>query len=173
MRPLPKIGFILLPFKLLAVSFIVLGLFFSFLGIRDIVRANASIDWPSAPGRVLDISVNSDFSRTGNHGSSTSYQAEVLYEFSVDGASIRGSRVAYGEFGGSQNRARRRENRYPIGKNVTVYYMPNNPKESLLEPGMKWQVWIFLGVGLIFFIIGRLSAKFFFFKTLNNHISKL
>jgi hypothetical protein len=84
-----------------------------------------------------------------------------LYEFSVEGITFNGNRVAYGDYGSnSPSHARRIANRYPKGKSVTVYYMPENPEECLLEPGLKAQVWILPGVGLIFFAAGCLWAYF-------------
>jgi hypothetical protein len=41
-------------------------------------------------------------------------------------------------------------NRYPQDKNVTVYYMPNNPKECLLEVGVNRRLFLDTGIGLFF-----------------------
>jgi hypothetical protein len=38
--------------------------------------------------------------------------------------------------------------RYPEEMNVTVYYIPGNPGEALLEPGVKLQTWFMPGIGL-------------------------
>jgi type IV secretory pathway TrbD component len=41
-----------------------------------------------------------------------------------------------------------------------VYYMPANPEECLLEPGIKAQSWFLPGFGLVFFVVGSLMAVF-------------
>jgi hypothetical protein len=140
--------------------FVVVGASVSFFGVRGLVRAKASLDWPSIQGKVVESSVERQRS-SGSNGGSTTYQAEILYEFIVDGTTFNGDRVAYGDYGSSNpSHARRIVNRYPKGKSVIVYYMPSNPEESLLEPGVKGQSFFLLGFGLIFFTAGSLMVVF-------------
>ena len=123
-------------------------------GVRGVVRARASVRWPTADGKVVSSSVESDHSSGGN-GGGTTYQAEILYEFSVDGTIYNGNRVAYGDYGSSNpSHARNIVNQYPVGKELTVYYMPSEPEESLLEPGMQTQAWFLPGFGLVFLCTG-------------------
>ena len=141
--------------------FIVAGAIVAFFGINGLVKAKASVDWPSSPGQIVSSSVESHHS-TGDSGeSSTTYHAEILYEFSVEETTFNGNRVAYGDYGSnSPSHARRIANRYPKGKSVTVYYMPENPEECLLEPGLKAQAWVLPSLGLIFFAAGSLTVYF-------------
>lgn len=146
--------------RIFPLLFILVGASVLFLGLRGLVRAKASVDWPNTQGEIVESSVDRRRS-SGNDGSSTTYHAEILYEFSVDGTLFNGSRVAYGDYGSSNpSHARRIVNNYPKGKSVTVYYMPGNPEESLLEPGVKAKAWFVPGFGLIFFIAGSLMAAF-------------
>lgn len=140
--------------------FVVVGASVAFFGIRGLIRAKASVDWPSAQGKVIESSVERQRS-SGSNGSSTTYHAEILYEFTIDGTTFNGERVAYGDYGSSSpSHARRIVNRYPKGKNVTVHYLPGNPEECLLEPGVKGQSFFLPGFGLIFFTVGILMAVF-------------
>jgi hypothetical protein len=43
--------------------------------------------------------------------------------------------------------------RYPVGRVVTVYYDPSNPKESVLEPGVTSDSWTKAIGGIIFLLI--------------------
>ncbi len=141
--------------------FVIVGASVAFFGIRGLVRAKASMDWPGTPGKVIESSVGRRRSSGSNGGSSTTYHAEILYEFTVESTKFNGNRVAYGDYGSSNpSHARRVVNRYPKGKNVTVHYMPGNPEECLLEPGLKGQSWFLPGVGLIFFVVGSGMAVF-------------
>jgi hypothetical protein len=118
-------------------------------GIRDLIRAKASVDWPTSPGKVLSSSV---FQGRGDDG--VTYQHVVLYEFNVNNTTYSGDRIAYGDGGTSDpSHAQEIVIRYPQDKNVTVYYMPNNPKECLLEVGVKGQAFIKPGIGLVCLII--------------------
>ena len=141
--------------------FVVVGAIAALFGIHGIIKAKASVDWPSSPGRIVSSTVESHRS-TGDSGPrSTTYHAEISYEFSIEGTTFNGNRVAYGDYGSNYpSHARRIANRYPKGKSVTVYYMPENPKECLLEPGLKAQAWILPGLGLIFFAAGSLMVYF-------------
>ncbi|MFC1452145.1 DUF3592 domain-containing protein [Verrucomicrobiota bacterium] len=146
--------------RIFPLIFVVVGASVAFLGIRGLIRAKASVDWPSTQGNIVESSVERHRS-SGSKGSSTTYHAEILYEFTVAGTTFNGDRVAYGDYGSSSSsHARRIVNRYPKGKSVTVHYMPGNPEQCLLEPGLKGQSWFLPGFGLIFFTVGSLMAVF-------------
>lgn len=141
--------------------FIVIGIGVAFFGIRGLVRANASVDWPACLGEVTASSVERRSSAESKTRKSTTYHARIRYAYDVDGSTFSGSRVAYGDYGaGNRSHAERIVERYPEGKDVTVYYMPEDPEESLLEPGLKGQAWFLPGFGLAFVAIGTLLAVF-------------
>ena len=96
-----------------------------------------------------------------NHGGGGSYHAKVFYAYQVKGTAYSGDRVAYGDYGASNpSHAQDIVNRYPVGKRVPVYYMPDEPKECVLEPGLKAQAWIVPGMGMVFFSVGAAMAIF-------------
>jgi hypothetical protein len=90
--------------------------------------------------------------------------AVVLYEFNVNNTAFIGLWIAFGDTNGdtisNPRRAQEIVNRYPQDMNVTVYYMHNNPKECLLEVGVKGSMLVSPGFGLLFFTVGILSAVF-------------
>jgi len=141
--------------RIFPLPFLLIGAGVGFFGFRGLIRARVSVDWPSTQGTVVASSVERHRS-TGSEGrSSTTYHAEILYEFSVDGTAFNGDRVAYGDYGSSSSsHARRIVTRYPEGKSVTVYYMPENPEECLLELGLKAQSWFLFGFGTLCFVVG-------------------
>ncbi|AKJ64909.1 DUF3592 domain-containing protein [Kiritimatiella glycovorans] len=147
--------------RIFPLVFVVIGAGTAFLGIRGLIRAKASVDWPSTQGKVVESSVERRRSSGRKGGSSTTYHAEIMYEFTVEDTLFNGDRVAYGDYSSSSpSRARRIVNRYPKGKSVTVHYMPGNPEECLLEPGVKGQSWFLPGFGILFFTAGSLMAAF-------------
>jgi hypothetical protein len=142
--------------RIFPLIFVVVGASLAFLGILRLVRAKASVDWPSTLGKVLESSVERPRS---SESSSTAYHATILYEYSVEGTTFSGNRVAYGDYGSSNpSHARTIVSRYPKGKTVTVHYRPGTPEECLLEPGLKGQSWVLPGGGLLFFAAGILVA---------------
>jgi hypothetical protein len=126
-----------------------IGVFSS--GIRDLNQAKASVDWPTSPGKVLSSTVKQERDNDGD----TYYHAEVVYEFKVNNTTYSSKRIAYGDYGSSNpSHAQKIVNRYPQDKNVTVHYMPSNPKECLLEVGVKGQAYCIPTFGLLFFTVG-------------------
>lgn len=148
---------------------LVIGGFITMLGWRDISRAKASANWPNVQGeiteskvdiRIMDVPSNQHHSRPNRSNESLpAHFATIRYEYTVDGTVFKGGRVAFGDHG-SSNPAHADEivNKYPIGKSVTVYYRPDNPQESLLEPGLKRQSWLIFSVGISFIFVGCSGA---------------
>jgi hypothetical protein len=141
--------------RIIPLIFAVIGALFVVFGVRGLIRSRASLSWPTAQGKVVASSVE----RAGD--TRETYRAKILYEFAVDGATFNGDRVAYGDFHhGDPHSPLPVVRRYPKGRVVTVHYMPGNPEECLLEPGLKAQHWFYPGVGLVFFTLGSLGVVF-------------
>ncbi len=138
-----------------------IGAVMTFFGASGLIRAHASKGWPTAPGKIMTSSVerhrSSSSSGSGKSSkSSTSYHIRIKYAFEVDGAPFTGTRVGYGDSIGreSSGYANKVVRRFPKGKKVTVYHLPGNPAECLLEPGIKSHAFILPGIGLLLFFIG-------------------
>lgn len=145
--------------RILPLIFVVVGAILVFSSIRDIYRAKSSVNWPAIHGKILSSSVKTHHTTTGpNRRKSITFLAQILYAFSVDGKSFTGNWVSYG---GNSSRhpsdVYRVVNRYPKGKEVIVYYMPDNPKLCVLEPGVQTGAYIIPGFGLFFFVLGILA----------------
>lgn len=145
--------------RIFPLLFILTGVSITLFGVRGLLRAQASMDWPSTQGSIVESSVERERSSgTGNSGG-ISYHARIFYEYRVEGTTFNGDRVSYGDSGSSDpSPARRIVNRYPKGKDVTVYYMPEDPEVCVLEPGVKTQAYFVPGFGLIFLVAGILMA---------------
>jgi hypothetical protein len=145
MSPLMRLGFSrIFPWFFILMGAIPLG-----FGIRGVVLARASTHWPHAVGRVVSSTLEYDHERFA--------YPRIVYEFDLDGTRFQGDRV---HFGGYRSRddpyALRLVKQYPEGREVTVYYLPDNPKTCLLEPGIRWHTWLLPGVGSVFLILGCL-----------------
>ena len=142
--------------------FVIVGALMLYIGTSKIIKAKDSSDWPTAKGVVLESSVDQHTSRNSAGGYNITHHAEILYEFTVDGTAFSGHRVAYGDYGTSNpSHAKRIVSQYPKGKAVTVYYLHENPKVCLLEPGLKIQALFLPAIGLIFLTIGILITFLF------------
>jgi hypothetical protein len=124
------------------------------LGVENTLRARSSLAWPSVEGRITSASVERKSSpSTTRQGSSDSitYRPQIVYAYAVEGTSYTGERISYGGYATSDPAdARRVVERYPEGRAVRVYYMPERHGECVLEPGMAGVPWLLLALGLVF-----------------------
>ena len=49
--------------------------------------------------------------------------------------------------------------RYPAGGEVTVYYQPGHPEQSLIEPGVEPRAWALPVVGLVLLAAGSIWLR--------------
>ena len=151
----------------------------TYFGAREVLRAKASMDWPTAQGKIIESSVERETRRRkpGESGplNRKIYRAKILYEYQVDEVTLTGTRIAYvkkkpikvkGDVTSSIDRtlaeahAQGIVDRYPKGKSVSVYYKPDNPKVCLLEPGLGLQAFVAPVLGVFMFIIGGICLLY-------------
>jgi len=142
--------------------FIVVGLVAVGVGVWLLFRSIRTEHWPVTDGIVQSAEIKSN---RGNHGSAT-YSAEVTYSYQVAGANYTGDQVAIGQMSSSSDYAQGILNRYPAGKKISVHYAPGDPSDAVLETGIHGGMWICLGggtaftlVGIMFLLICRAAAR--------------
>lgn len=138
---------------LITMVFVLIGILLMRAGFSEMRTARASAGWPQTPGKVFKSSI--DWSSDSD--SSTGWRAQVAYTYSVGGTEMKGNRVSLGDYGSSNSsHAQGIVNRYPVGRDITVYYDPRNPATCLLEPGVQAVTYILPLLGLAFFAMGSL-----------------
>ncbi len=142
--------------RLLPIIAAIAGFFIMLWGVLSLMEAKESTDWATTPGTVLSSSVYDSTNHDVDVKKSV-YHASVIYEYYVDEKLYSGDRIAFGDYGsGDSSHAEDIVSRYLVGMDITVFYMPDSPDESVLEPGMTMQSYYVLGFGLVFFITGVL-----------------
>ena len=130
----------------------------TFFGVREIYRARESRNWPSTDGTITRSEI---IVRTGGESSGvpsgptsgTYYDTDIVYQFTVDGQTRRGNKVAFGVHGSTYSSLQTLLNRYPAGKTVNVYYRASAPDSCILEPGLgHGQFWALPIIGLFIFL---------------------
>ena len=105
-------------------------------------ESQASVDWPTAPGRI----VKSDVEVRHDEGS-TSYSVDIMYAYRVKGTQYSSNVVV---IGGHEYLPHSVVRRYPVQKDVIVSYDPDDVANAVLEPGVKsyfFQTWGLSAVG--------------------------
>jgi len=143
------------------VYIIIIGI--SFIGLfvigRNIVHGLSSRNWPITEGKIVHSGVQAHQSMDDDGDISTTYGASIQYAYNVSGQEIQGARRSFTEMRTSS--ARRAEQilaRYPQDSSVTVYHHPDEPSLSVLEPGVKWWIYVLMIILLGLLVFGILGA---------------
>ena len=150
--------------------FVVVSLFviFSWL-LPELNMSKESVEWPQAVGVITSSAV-----RSGVRNDQEAYHyPSVTYDFTVDGKKMSGGRIYFGGpwRSDTEDKAQRKADSYPVGKEVQVYYSPESPSECVLEAGTtfttKYYFWIF------FMFLCMLFGLVIMFFMLKNGIPKI
>ncbi len=153
MEPKQSSVFVSLVFALV---FIIGGwLFYKHVSQTIIDEANASKDWPIVQGMVSFSDIKSSIS-----DGDEMYSIDLLYTYTVQGENYTGNRIStISSSTSSLSEVEKDLNKYPEGELLSVYYNPEAPSISMLEPGAGFFTYmitygplLFCFVGLIMFL---------------------
>ncbi len=142
--------------SLFPLVFVGVGLILLAVGAYQIYRGRQSTQWPTVTGVITVSELGKHVDRDTDTGStSTTYSADISYDYVVDDVAYVNGSVYFGSMQSSDpSTARLVLNRYPVEKRVTVYYNPARPQQAVLEPGIALVAWILPALGLIFATVG-------------------
>ncbi len=141
------------------------------LGFGQALSAQATKSWPSKTGTV----VSAGFETSGS-GQNYSRTAFVQYRYSVDGVTFTNDRIAFGPKPNFKVDGTRSSARLDVikvlatqsgGSDVTVYFDPDDPAESVLVSGggLFFLIYLFcsallLGMAVMIFLLmtGRVTS---------------
>ena len=134
-----------------AVAVIGLAGFSSIVMLRELLRAVRSRHWPSVPGTIIRSHVITTRDSDGE-----SHGARVTYRYQVGDAVHESARIRFGGPFDSSFRvwAERISKDYPIGGEVPVRVSPDDPRVSVLEPGVRWSLALMIAFFLALWLIG-------------------
>ncbi len=121
-------GFTLFISVFFLVGFALLG-----VGLRSLYQAKAAEGWAETNGLVKACNLVVDSS-----GDSTTWKVKVSYDYSVDGRTFSGDRIAFG-YTGSSARATPEALQVKLGSAavVRVRYNPLKPEQAVLGAGVN------------------------------------
>lgn len=142
---------------------LVIGGSFIFKGLKNIYFAQKSLQWPITEGRIISSGIEQQkrtYVKYTGVKKETAYDAQILYEYEIDGISYSGNRVAYAGrfFMKDQVFAKFEVKQYPTGEKVSVSYHPLKPETSVLKPGLPPLAWIEPAFGVIVILLGAVTA---------------
>jgi hypothetical protein len=120
--------------------FLFVGAIAFFSAFPEWVHDRASQHWPAVYGRIVsaEVAVAERKKKPNDTRPTKFYQPLIVYQYQVDDQQLTGSRRYFGV--GSEEKenpkpAEKIVSDYPAGKQVRVYYDPQRPAESVLQPG--------------------------------------
>ena len=126
--------------------FLLAGIFVAGLTTEQLIAGISAKNWPTSTAVI--ISSDTEWQH-GTSGGSPTLIAEVVYEYEVNGHSYHNNRISPNQYGSNKpSHAQREAAAYPVNSSVFVYYNPDDPAQSFLEPGVGWVYLIGLAVGL-------------------------
>jgi hypothetical protein len=115
-------------------------------------EAKASDTWPSVTGVVISSEISESYS-----DNTKMYSPDVIYEYSVDNIPFTGSRIkSLDGTTSSYNSVMKTLQKYQEGGQVNVYYNPEAPGISMLEPGAGFFTYLIKYAPLLFCLVGIL-----------------
>ena len=111
---------------------------------RESSRALGSCSWPSVVGAITESRIERITTGHGTHD-----DARVRFRYTVNDASYENDKIAFGLARGmlTWGHGQRLVARFPTDATVPVFYNPNNPSVSCLQPGgFGWED------GFLFFV---------------------
>ncbi|MFN3491793.1 MAG: DUF3592 domain-containing protein [Anaerolineales bacterium] len=127
----------------------IIGAFILIGGLLELFRAISSKTWSATQGVITHV---------GHYSTRKSSGVPVFfYDYTVNGEKYTGSRIVFG--GGllgviHYKFIQSEMQQYKEGQTVTVYYKESSPKNSVLQPGLKWQTYVQAGVGILLVVLG-------------------
>jgi hypothetical protein len=136
----------------------VIGILFS-----DIPRMIVSQGWPTTDGTIISNRLMGHKFKQYVGEDYSHFDVYIRYQYSVNGISHSSLSVNSID---SPFYPASIASRYPVGKDVIVYYNPKDPSEAVLEPGFvdifkAFDVFseLFFGAGIYFIFIGISRIK--------------
>lgn len=149
----------------IAVMFILGGLFFVSLGIKDLGLPPGQETWKETRGKVFSYEVSGP-SEDIRQGPFPTYSTNVKYEYSVNGdwySSSEGSEywIEHSE----KDKLKRMSGKYKSGDEIVVFYNPDQPEQSALTleniRNLKGVAVVFCSIGFFMLLISFLMLNTF------------
>ncbi len=158
----------ILPNLILGLLFIVVGYaIYKYITNPMEEEAKASELWPSVSGKIIVSEIESHTS-----GGKKMYSADVHYSYTIEGKQYIGAGITNADASTSVSSSVKKDlEKYPKGEIVEVFYDPDFPEISVLEPGINfWSgllfkipfVFIFLGVVMLLAVLKKLFRRILF-----------
>jgi hypothetical protein len=122
--------------QIISLTFIAFGLVFLFIVVFSVIYSLKARHWTMTIGKIIhsEVCISHD-----TEDSTDTYRPKIVFEYSVFGEKFICDRLFFGVkimTNGNLVNSRKLVEKYTVNKEVTVYYNPDKPKQSVIEPGI-------------------------------------
>jgi len=132
----------------------IIGLIVFILALRAIKKSKASSQWLTTEGEITKSGTTKDVDI--ERGYSTS-NAIIEYKYTLNGKEYTSNRIYFGSsisMTGKEEKSNLLARKYPEFRKVTVYYNPENVKESVLETEAQSELYWGIAISIIIIAFG-------------------
>ncbi|MGE0076420.1 MAG: DUF3592 domain-containing protein [Bacteroidales bacterium] len=133
---------------------LIIGLIVLFLALRAIKKSKASSQWLTTKGEITKSGTTKDMNIERGY---SVYNADIEYKYIVNGKEYTSSRIYFGSsisMTGKEEKSNLLARKYPLLRKVTVYYNPENEKESVLETETQSELYWGIAISIIVIAFG-------------------
>ena len=117
-------------------------------GTIELFRSMQCENWPQTEGVIQSAEL------THHSNKHEIYGEKISDTYQVANIAYSSERVSFGELEtAEQAHAKAILDRFPVGKQVAVFYSTANPASAVLETGVHGQTWVTLSVAALFLIL--------------------
>ena len=133
------------PYSIILGLFTLTGLLTCAWGLRIISNAHKTRQWPCVEGEIEESTIRKEHNDLLPH---------ITYRYEVNNESFLLPLTFPADVTPTLEFAQHYVDKFPKGNQVKVYYNPDNPQHSTLEPGLAQGDWLVLAIGLGMLVIG-------------------
>jgi len=124
-----------------------------YLGFDTYLNSKSCANWPTTKGIVLESEI---YEVWGIVNKNTKHnEAHIKYKYSVNSKEYTSEKVSYRNI----KKPTLVVKKYPKGKEIIVYYKPNNPKISVIETGFSNKSYLWFGMAVFVLILVFIFKK--------------
>lgn len=122
------------PFTIVYLALVISAFYLTFVSMPKAINSN---NWPQAQGQVTSTELvqRKHTFKTGKP--ITVYSEKIHYQYAVAGNTYTNHQLKFIDHTSSEKVEQAMNSKYSTGANVTVFYNPKNPSESLLQKGLS------------------------------------
>lgn len=139
------------PYTIILSIFALTGLLATVWGYIIIARARRTLRWPHVEGLIEESALSSGQDDLLPH---------IVYRYTVGDSTYHKTLNFSGDITPTQEFSKSYVEKYPVGRQVPVYYQPDNPQNATLEPGLGRGDWLVFALGLGTLIFGAVFLIF-------------